>query len=368
MRAKAMTGETAPTEAGRPRRAGRRPLSAPLAAAIGLFAFTFALLASLCLGAAPIAPRAVLAALAARALPGHPLFGAADPVTTTIIWELRLARSLIAAVAGAALGTSGAVLQGLFRNPLADPYALGVSSGASLGAVLAIAIGIAPPLARSGGVEAAAFAGAIAAAAIVYAVARAGVRTAPTAALLLAGAAVGSFLSAAVSLIVSLNDRDLHRVFFWLLGGFGGKSWGELWSALPPAAAAVGLAMLLARPLDLLGAGEEAAASLGLDVGKTRFLAVAASSLGAAAAVSSGGVIGFVGLIGPHFARIIVGPAHRRLIPASALAGAALLALADALARSVAAPLELPVGVVTALVGAPLFLRLLARDRSGAWR
>jgi iron complex transport system permease protein len=202
---------------------------------------------------------------------------------------------------------------------------------------------------------------------LVYAVARAARATGPTAALLLAGTAVGAFVSALVSLIVSLHDRDLHEVFFWLLGGFGGKSWGDLAAALPVALASIVLAMLLARPLDLLGAGEEAAASLGLDVGMTRRLAVAASALGAAGAVAAGGIIGFIGLLGPHIARLLVGPGHRRLVPASAIIGATLLAAADAVARSVASPLELPVGIVTAIIGAPLFLYLLARPvRPGA--
>jgi len=208
----------------------------------------------------------------------------------------------------------------------------------------------------------------LAAAVIVYAIARAGSRSAPTITLLLAGTAVGSFLSATVSLIVSLNDRDLHQVFFWMLGGFGGKSWPDLVPTIMPAAVSVTIAFALARPLDLLGAGEEAAASLGLNIRTTRFLAVAAASLGVAAAVSAGGVIGFVGLLGPHMARLIVGPGHRRLVPASACSGAVLLMSADALARSIASPLEMPVGVVTALVGAPLFLRLLAKREGRGWK
>ena len=340
-------------EAGASPRFLRSGFGAGLAAA----AFLAALFGSLCLGAAPIAPQKVLAALASRFFPGvH-----ADPIAVTIVWELRLARTLVAGVSGAALGCAGAVLQGLFRNPLADPYALGVSSGASLGAVAALAFRIASPLAAVGAVQALSFAGALAAAALVWAVARSGRSRAPGASLLLAGAAIGSFLAALVSLIVTFDQRDLQRVFFWLLGGFGGKSWTDLAAALPGTTVSILIALALARPLDIMGAGEEAASSLGLDVGRTRALAVASSSLGAAAAVSAGGVIGFVGLLGPHLARLLVGSGHRRLIPASAATGAALLMVADAVARSIAAPLELPVGIVTALVGAPLFLRLLAR-------
>jgi iron complex transport system permease protein len=333
------------------------PKKSLLGTAAVVLALPLVLFLTLCLGGAPIAPREVALALVHRLLPSV----AADPVAVSIVWELRLARSLLAAVAGAALASSGAVLQGLFRNPLADPYALGVSSGASLGAVLAISFGLGAHFAGLGAVELFAFAGALLSAVLVYAVAKKARATGPTAALLLAGTAVGALVSALVSLLISLRDKDLTQVFFWLLGGFGGKSWGDLAAAAPVALISMGLALVLARPLDLLGAGEEAAGSLGLDVGLTRRLAVTASSLGAAAAVSAGGIIGFVGLLGPHIARLLVGPGHRRLIPASALVGAALLAAADALARSIAAPLELPVGIVTAILGAPLFLRLLTR-------
>ena len=332
-----------------------------------------ALLGSLGLGSVALTPGQVLGALSAK------LFGASadaaataaaalsgvDEVTIVIVWQLRLARTLLAGVAGAALGASGAVLQGLFRNPLADPYSLGVSSGASLGAVLVIAFGSRIGFSFPGAIEMAAFAGAIASAAVVYGVAAVNRRAAPTAALLLAGTAVGSFLAAIVSLIVALNDKDLHTIFFWLLGGFGGKGWPDLATAFPPAFIAISGALLLAKPLDILGAGEEAAGILGLNVSLLRALAVAAASLGAAAAVAAGGVIGFVGLLGPHFARLLVGSLHRKLIPASAVTGAILLMLADALSRSVAAPLELPVGIVTALLGAPIFLRLLATSREG---
>jgi iron complex transport system permease protein len=337
-----------------------------LGATIAVLALPLVLFATLCLGGSPLSPAEVARALATRFFPGV----AADPTSVSIVWELRLARSLIAAVAGAALAASGAVLQGLFRNPLADPYSLGVSSGASLGAVIAISFGLSSPFASHaagraaaalGAVELCAFAGAMFSAFIVYAIARRARAAGPTAALLLAGTAVGAFVSALVSLIVSFRDRDLHEIFFWLLGGFGGKSWPDLAAAIPAAAASIVLAFVLSRPLDILGAGEEAAGSLGLDVARTRLLAVAASSLGAAAAVAVGGIIGFVGLLGPHIARLLVGPGHRRLVPASAVVGAALLAGADAIARSIASPLELPVGIVTAIIGAPLFLRLLSR-------
>ena len=332
--------------------------------ALIVIAVPLVLVGSLCLGSVALSPAQVLAALASKLFPGAK-GPEVDAVTLVIVWQLRLARTLLAGLAGAALGASGAVLQGLFRNPLADPYTLGVSSGASLGAVAAIALGAKIGLAFPGATEAAAFVGALGSAVIVFMIARINRRTAPAAALLLAGTAVGSFLSALVSLIVSLNDKDLHSVFFWMLGGFGGKSWNDFLVTLLPALIAVGASLFLARPLDILGAGEEAAGTLGLNVKLLRGIAVAAASLGAAAAVAAGGVIGFVGLLGPHIARLAAGSLHRRLIPFSALFGALLLMAADAVARSVAAPLELPVGIVTALLGAPLFLRLLATSREG---
>lgn len=327
---------------------------------LGLIAAA-AFLGSLCLGSVSLTPLEVLQALGAK------LFGlqGIDPISVAIVWQLRLARSLLAAVAGAALGASGAVLQGLFRNPLADPYSMGVSAGASLGAVIAIVAGFSTGLSFVGAIEISSFAGALGASFLVYMAARVSRRISPTAALLLAGAAVGSFVSAAVALIVTFNDKDLHSVFYWMLGGFGGKGWKDLATAAPAAAVSLAGALFLARPLDVLAAGEETAGTLGLDVSLLRRLAVLTASLGAAAAVSAGGVIGFVGLLGPHFARLIVGPLHRRLIPLSAAAGAVLLMTADALSRSVAAPLELPVGIVTAFIGAPVFLHLLSRTGQG---
>ncbi len=328
----------------------------------GAAVFLVALLASLSMGAVPLAPRDILAVLGERLLG---LKADVDPIVGTIIWQLRLARTLLAGIAGAALGVSGAVLQGLFRNPLADPYAMGVSSGASLGAVASIVLGSKWGFSLLGSTEIFAFVGAILAALFVYAMAKINRRIAPTAALLLSGVAVGSFISAIVSLIVTLNDRDLHTVFFWMLGGFGGKGWKDVAAILPAAAVALAGAVAIARPLDILGAGEEAAGTLGLDMRVLRRLAVGIASLAAAAAVSAGGVIGFVGLLGPHIARLAGGSLHKRLIPLSAAAGAILLMLADALARTVIAPVELPVGIVTALLGAPVFLRLLASPKEG---
>jgi iron complex transport system permease protein len=333
-----------------------------LLVAIAATALLAALFGSLAMGSVSYGYGEILAVL------GFKLFGidtGVDAVTVTIIWQLRLARTILAGLAGAALGVSGAVLQGLFRNPLADPYAIGVSSGASLGAVISIVLGAKLGFSLLGSTEIFAFGGALSAALAVYGISRFNRRISPTAALLLAGVAVGSFISALVSLIVTLNDKDLHTVFFWMLGGFGGKGWKDVAAVAPAVLVALAGAFVIARPLDLLGAGEEAAGNLGLDVKVLRRCAVAIAALGAAAAVSAGGVIGFVGLLGPHMARLVSGSLHRRLLPLSAISGAVLLMLADAVARSILAPVELPVGIVTALIGAPLFLRLLASPKEG---
>jgi iron complex transport system permease protein len=316
-----------------------------------------AVVASLGIGAVALSPLEVIRALLARIFPAS--FPNADLSAAAIVWELRLARTLLAGISGAALASAGATFQGVFRNPLADPYVIGVSSGAAFGATCAIAFRLPSPVPFLDSVTVAAFAGALFAAALAAWAARAISSTPLSTSLLLAGTAVGSLLSAFVSLIVSLHEKELHSVFFWLLGGFGGQSWPELGSALIPVAAGFILMCIVARKLDILGTGDEAAEALGLDPVKTRGFAIAAASLATAAAVASGGIIGFVGLIAPHAVRLVLGPGHRRLIPASALAGALLLVLADILARSAAAPLELPIGILTAIIGAPFFLYLL---------
>jgi iron complex transport system permease protein len=331
-----------------------------ITALLGLSGLLLAVLVvSLGLGAVPLAPGQVLGALATHT----PWGGPANPVDVTIVWDLRLARALLAALIGAGLAATGAALQGLFRNPLADPFVVGASGGAALGATLAITAGLRLTGAGFGPVPLAAFVGALLAVATVYVVAEVGGH-APAMALLLAGVALSTLLSAAVSLLMLLNDRALHEVFAWLMGSLGGRSWTHLWASGPYLLGGMGVLWLLARPLDALACGEETAQSLGLSLPQARGAIVAAASLTTAAAVAAGGIIGFVGLIAPHAARLLFGADHVRLIPTSALLGALLLLLADDLARTALAPIELPVGIVTALLGGPFFLYLLkARHR-----
>ncbi|MEU9714275.1 iron ABC transporter permease [Streptomyces sp. NPDC047976] len=281
----------------------------------------------------------------------------------SIVWDVRMPRVLLGAVVGAGLAVAGAVLQALVRNPLADPFLLGASSGASTGAVLVIVSGAGAAGAVGGaGLPAAAFAGSMAALVAVYALARRG-GTMTTGRLILAGVAVQYILSALTSLILVLSAKpdQLRTALFWTLGGLGAARWDEL--ALPAAALIAGTAALtaLARPLDLLLAGEEGARTLGLDTGRFRAAVFVLTSLVVGVLVAYSGAIGFVGLMVPHAARMAVGAGHRALLPVAALAGAVFLVLADLVARTAAAPEEVPVGVVTALVGGPFFLWMLRR-------
>jgi iron complex transport system permease protein len=283
----------------------------------------------------------------------------ADPVNVTIIWDLRLPRTLLAALVGGALASAGAAFQGLFRNPLADPHVIGASSGAALGATLAIAFGASGGALGFGPVPLCAFAGALATVAVVYAVAETGGGGASVASLLLAGAALGAMLSAMVSFLLIWRDQPWFHVFSWLLGGFSNRSWPHVQTALPWLLAGMGALWLMARPLDALLGGDDAARSLGLPIRTTRLILVSAAGLAVAAAVAVSGIIGFVGLIAPHAARWLVGAGHARLMPMSALLGAMLLVVADTFARAIFAPGEIPVGIVTATLGGPFFLYLL---------
>lgn len=315
-----------------------------------------ALLFSLGVGAVPIPPGRVLAVLFRVQAPG------VSHGDIVIVRDLRLARALLAALVGGGLSAAGAALQGLFRNPLADPFVVGASSGASLGATLAIALGLNWRVLGLGAVPAAAFGGALLAVFLVYSIAQVGGRGSAFT-LLLAGAALGTILSAVVSLVMLLKNEALHQVFGWLMGGFSGRSWAELEASGPFVAAGVVGLWLMARPLDALACGEETAMTLGLPLSRARGALVAAASLATAGAVSAGGVISFVGLVAPHIARLLFGTSHSRLIPASILIGMLLLLAADDLARTVMAPMELPVGLLTSSLGGVFFLALLKSRR-----
>ncbi|WP_430542657.1 FecCD family ABC transporter permease [Streptomyces iconiensis] len=305
---------------------------------------------SLALGSARIPVPDVVRALTGQAGTGP---------FTTIVLDVRLPRVLLAAVVGAGLAVVGTVLQALVRNPLADPYLLGISSGASTGAVVVVVLGVSAVSMPFG-----AFVGSMVALLVVYSMARRG-GSMTTGRLVLAGVAVQYVLSALTSLLLvtSSDTQHLRAILFWTLGGLGQARWHSL--TVPALVLLVGLVLLLAlaRPLDLLLVGEEGATVLGLDTAKFRAAVFVLASLVTAVLVTVSGSIGFVGLMVPHAARMAVGASHRALLPVAALGGAAFLVLADLAARTVAAPEEIPVGVLTALTGGPFFLWLLRRGR-----
>lgn len=288
-----------------------------------------------------------------------------DPLTNQIVWDFRTPRVLLAAVAGAGLSLAGVCLQTLVRNPLADPYVFGVSAGASLGAVIALTAGSGAVAAI--GVTGAAFAGSLASMVVVFAMAQRGGRLLGSS-LVLAGVAI-AYLGNALTGYIQLqaDPSELRGVMFWLLGSVAGASWSAL--TVPVIATAV-CALVLAsqtRPMNALATGDDIAAGLGVGVNQLRILLLVTSSLLTAAVVSSAGGIGFVGLIVPHAVRLVVGPDHRKVIPMSLLTGAVFLVLVDLVTRTVDRPNEIPIGIVTAALGAPFFLVLL-RGRKRAPR
>lgn len=290
------------------------------------------------------------------------LIGRGDPVTRTILIDLRVPRALLALLVGGGLAMSGAVFQALLRNPLADPYVLGVSGGAAVGAVTAIIAGLVKVAAWS--LPLAAFAGAVLAIVLVFLVAARAGRTFDTRILLLAGVVIGAFFNALILLLLTFANLETFRsAVFWMMGSLLDAGWGTVMLAAAyvlPLSAAL---MALARALNLLALGDDTALFLGTRVEYVKIATYLIASLIVAATVAACGVIGFVGLIVPHALRMIWGSDHRFLLPASFLAGAAFLLLADTAARTVAAPAELPVGVITALVGVPLFIVILVRSR-----
>lgn len=307
----------------------------------------------------------------------QPLVQPPVPTATTpeadqlVFWTLRAPRLLLAVCTGAALGLAGALLQGVFRNPLADPGLVGVSSGAALAAALAIVAGEAwwpalPRLLGSWTLVVCAFGGALLATALVYAVAQVRGATRLTV-MLLAGVAINALAGALLGWISQVaTDAQLRALQFWLLGSLGGARWSAVAGVGALVLLALGAALRLARPLDALALGEAQAHAMGVPVERVKRQAVLCVALAVGAVTALTGIVGFVGLVAPHGVRLLSGPGHRGLLPGSALLGAALVLVADAFARTAAAPAELPLGVLTAAIGAPFFLLLLMRGREHA--
>ncbi len=339
---------------------GRPQGRVAILALAGVIALVVALVLGVALGTVAIAPGDTLAILVHR-LTGLDVGGTWTSATETIVWELRLPRVLTAMTVGAGLAVAGATFQGLLRNPLADPYVLGTASGAALGAAIAVVIPFRATILGFGLVQVLAFGGALGAVFTVYRLSRIN-GLSPLTSLLLTGYAVGSLLAAGLAMAMYLSGAALRQIFAYLLGGFDTAGWSQLGVTLPIVVVGSGLILLRARSLDGLLLGEEAAVHLGVNVRKERAILLALASLVTAAAVAVSGLIGFVGLVVPHVVRLVVGPGARRVLPLSALGGAGLLAFADLAARLLG---EIPVGVVTAVIGAPFFLSLLRRTRTG---
>lgn len=319
-----------------------------------------ALLAGVLIGPVDIGVGAIVRSALARL----PLLDIDSPLTAAeeaIIWELRLPRVVLGALVGAMLALAGATYQGVFRNPLADPYLLGVAAGAGLGATVVISYG---PIGAEGYLlPLAAFAGAVLAVAGAYAIGRSlgGERT--TATLILAGVTIAAFLTAVQTFVQQQNSQTLNEVYSWLLGGLATGGWREVALIAPYVGFSSAVLLLHRRTLDVLAVGDDEARSLGLNVTRTRLVLVGCATLGTAAAVSVSGLIGFVGIVVPHLVRLAVAPSFRVILPLSVALGAAFLILADVLARTVLAPAELPIGVVTAFIGAPFFALVLRTTR-----
>jgi iron complex transport system permease protein len=327
---------------------------------INLIVLAFALILSVAVGSVSI-PVGDIIGLFGKIISRQPL---SDTFQTyaTIVFQLRLPRTVLMAIVGAALAGSGASYQGLFRNPLADPYLIGVASGAGLGAVIAMSINFPYSLLGLMVVPLAAFVGAVVTVFAVYALARVG-KTLPTTNLILAGVAASAFTNAIASFLLIQASGDLRRALVWLLGGSSLSGWQPVLASLPYILAGLGLLITMGHALNVLQFGDDQAHQLGLRVNRIRVLVILAASLATAAAISVAGIIGFVGLIVPHVIRLIWGGDYRQLIPASMIGGASLLLLSDVAARVILAPQELPVGIITALVGAPFFFWVLSRAK-----
>ncbi len=316
------------------------------------------------IGPANISPSDVGNAFLSK-IPGlNGLAGPVSPATETIIFQIRLPRILLGVLVGAGLAVAGVALQALFRNPMADPYTLGVSFGATLGATIAVMMPITLEWLGVSFMTILAFIGALVAVYIVYTISKVRGRV-PIETLLLAGLAVGALLSALTMTLMLYSGESAQKILFWIAGGLSARGWPHVEVALVCVIIGVVVLYLFARELNVMMGGEEPARHLGVEVETIKKIILAASTLVAAAVVAVSGLIAFVGLVVPHMMRMVVGPDHRVLIPASLLAGGIILTLSDTAARMVVVPGELPVGVITAVFGAPFFLYLIRKTRRG---
>jgi iron complex transport system permease protein len=330
----------------------------------GLVALGAAVVAGLTIGPVGIPPGRVLLQLLDE-VPWVSVDAGLSPAHEAIVSDIRLPRVVLGALVGATLAVTGAAYQGAFRNPLADPYLLGVAAGAGLGATLAIVNGLGDGSGTFDPVPLAAFAGALTAVGMSFLAGRAGGRSVVS--LVLAGVAVASFLTAAQTYVLQRNNEVIREVYAWILGRLGTSGWSEVQLLLPYFLVVTVVLIVYRRALDVLAVGDEEASALGVDPRRIRTTVVVVASLGAAAAVAVSGLIGFVGIIVPHAVRLVVGVSNRIVIPLSIVFGAAFMVAMDLLARTIVEPVELPIGVVTAFVGAPFFVLVLRASSRETW-
>jgi iron complex transport system permease protein len=332
----------------------------------GVVAVLVAVVAGLAFGPVTLPPASV-AAEVLNLLPGIHIHSGLSDREVAIVTQLRLPRVVLGLLVGAMLAVAGAAYQGVFRNPLADPHLLGVAAGAGLGVTAVVATRTTTGDATSNlpiGVPLAAFVGAVAAVALTWLLGAAGGRSRTPATLILAGVAVSAFLSAVQTYLMQRHVDSLREVYSWLLGRLATAGWHDVLLVLPYAAVTCAIVLAHRRELDVLTVGDEEATGLGLHPQRSRYLLLVAASLGTAAAVSVSGLIGFVGIIVPHTLRLLAGASYRSILPLSLLFGGAFLAFTDLAARTVAGPAEIPIGVVTAFLGAPFFVIVLRSNRS----
>lgn len=336
------------TRAARPR---------PAALAVALAVLVICVAAGLMIGAAGVSFKGIVLELLDR-VPFVSVDSGLSPVERGLVFQLRLPRVVLAAVVGGLLAIAGAGYQGVFRNPLADPYLLGAAAGAGFTATLMIVL-----IQVDGLVPLAAFGGAIGGVLLAYALGNTAGRGGGTSTLVLAGVAVASFLSALQTFVQQLRVEQLQRIYSWILGGIGGD-WSQVWLIAPYAIVSTVVLLAHGRLLDVLSVGDDEAVSLGVNAARVRLVVLCAASLATASAVAVSGLIGFVGIVVPHVVRRLAGGSYRVVLPLSLLAGASFLVLADLVARTVLAPAELPIGVVTAFIGAPFFVGVLRATRA----
>lgn len=317
-----------------------------------------AVLISLSIGTEWITPRQVIEILLGK--------GVESPIYGLIIKQLRLPRIILSLIIGSALAISGAIFQGLIRNPMVDPYIVGVSAGAGTGVTLAIVFNLSWTIVGISTIPLMSFLGAISTVFIVYRLARVG-KTIPVMTFLLAGVAVGFILNAIMSFLMIMGADGVHKVVYWLMGSIANASWQEIRLVLPYYLIGLLPVIYYLKDLNIILLGEESARYLGVDVERVKLVLIIAATLLTAAVVAVSGIIGFIGLIIPHISRMLIGPDHRKLLPLSALLGGLFLLISDTLARTLLPPLEIPVGIITALAGGPYFIYLLRKKKKEYW-